>query len=79
MAHAVKNQDRYTNPMIVLDTDYTDYLMLYRCREETKSPESIEDYTGLMSDQELFRQMVEEFDHNKHPEKNAQQTMEFHG
>ena len=64
--------------MIVLDTDYDDYLMLYRCREEQRVPENPDDYTGLMSDQELFRQMVEEYDHDRHPEKNAQQSMEFH-
>jgi len=41
--------------MVVLDTDYNDYLMMYRCREEQRVAESVEDYTGLMSDQELYR------------------------
>jgi hypothetical protein len=36
MHHAMTNYDRYAHPMQVVDTDYSDYLVLYKCRDEER-------------------------------------------
>jgi len=46
--------------MIVVDTDYSDYLILYKCREEERMMNA--DTDDFMSDSERFRQMTEEYD-----------------
>lgn len=63
--------------MVVLDTDYDTYMIMYKCREELRLPN--QEFDDLMPGGEHYREMVEEFDHNKHPIINANRSVEFHG
>jgi len=38
IAESIKEYNWYQNPMTVLDTDYDNYLVLYKCREEFRLP-----------------------------------------
>jgi len=56
--------DRYKNNYRVLDTDYKDYLVMYRCRDEFRNAQQGDDLNPISED---FRQIMEDFDENKHP------------
>jgi|DEB0MinimDraft_12_1074336.scaffolds.fasta_scaffold26117_2 hypothetical protein len=52
MSHTMENKDRYLHPMVVVDTDYEDYLVLYKCREEERMKTDDDDFSN---DAERFR------------------------
>ena len=39
----IRSGDRYKFPIQVLDTDYKDYLVMYRCREEYRKVTDADD------------------------------------
>lgn len=70
--HALDNGDRYAHPFTVIDTDYDNYLLTYKCREEFRMNK---EHDELNPDMENFRLMMEEFDDEKHPRMLAQRSM----
>ena len=48
----------------MVDTDYDNFLLTYRCREEFRTPNEND---AMMEDNEKYREMREEFDPEKHP------------
>ena len=63
MTEAFAAQDAYKNPLVVVDTDYSDFLILYKCREEERLPRDDDDH---LPHNELYRQMVEEYSSSHH-------------
>lgn len=53
----MQNEDKYMHPLIVLDTDYDNYLITYRCSEVNRLHEEDDD---MNEDFEKFRKLVEE-------------------
>ena len=49
--------DRFLNPLQVVDTDYDNFLLTFRCEEEFRVKD--EDHDSLMREPEAFRVMVE--------------------
>jgi hypothetical protein len=76
VSHALQNQDRYVHPMVVVDTNYDEYLILYKCREEERMKQDGDDF---FNEQERFRQMAEEYDAARHPLINAYYAQLYHG
>ena len=68
--------DRWEFPYHVLDTDYKNYLVMYRCREEYRKATDKDDLNPVVED---FRAINEEFDEDKHPELLANKTVALAG
>jgi len=68
--------DRYEAPYQILDTDYKEYLVMYKCREEYRVPKEMDDLNPVQED---FRSMAEDFDEKVHPVKLANKTVSSMG
>jgi hypothetical protein len=68
--------DWFKNSYQVLDSDYKNYLIMYRCREEHRVATSKDDLNPVVED---FRAIMEEFDEEKHPQLLANKTVSMAG
>lgn len=59
----IRQNDRYANPLMVLDTDYSDFLITFQCRQEFRKPRD-EDY--MLHDHEKYREAMESYESKKH-------------
>lgn len=73
---SIKGGDRYLNPFMILDTDYDNYMVTYRCRQEFRKGR---DNDFILDEAEEFRDVIEEFDENKHSQILAQKAIDKHG
>lgn len=75
IADNIKKGNRYAYPFMVLDTDYDKFLVTYQCREEFRKPLST-DY--MLLDGEKYREVIEEYDSEKHDHYIADRAIYFH-
>jgi hypothetical protein len=59
----IRKGNRYAYPLMVLDTDYDNFLVTYQCREEFRKPT---DADFMLVDGERYREVVEEYNSEKH-------------
>ena len=57
MAFAIEEENKYVHPMTVIDTDYENYLIMYKCIEHHR--EALEE-DDLTDEFEYFRSMIED-------------------
>lgn len=67
---------RDENPYHVLDTDYKNYLVMYKCRQEFRKAKKGDDLNPIVED---FRSIMESFDENRHPQLMANKTVAMAG
>lgn len=60
----------------MLDTDYKNYLIMYRCREEKRKARKGDDLNPIVED---HRQIMESFDEERHPQLLANKTVAMAG
>lgn len=71
----IKKGNRYAYPFMVLDTDYDKFLVTYQCREEFRKPLDT-DY--MLVDGERYREVIEEYNSDKHDHYIADRTISNH-
>jgi hypothetical protein len=69
---SVDAEDRFKFPYQVLDTDYKEYLVMYRCRDEYRKVTERDDLNPVQED---YRSMIEAYDEAVHPEALANRTI----
>lgn len=69
-------ENRYHAHYKVLDTDYKDYLIMYKCREEKRMATTKDDVNPIQED---YRAIIEEFDDKRHPQLLANKTISMAG